>query len=359
MGKNLKGELLGKGVTQLPTGKYMARKSIKGKRSGRTFNTAQEAYMWLGKCEKKKYSDFVFSDRMTLDEWYDYWYENIKVPSTKYGTSFSYKSVYKNRIKNSLGHRKMMDIRPANIQSLVNEQLLKYKTKTIKQTVLVLKLLFDSAVDNEIIDHSPMKKITINKKDYTEKRVFTSKEQKRFEDYALTHGFAYSEECLLILQTGLRTGELLGLKWEDVDFQERKITVKRSMCFIHEESRYIETTPKTDAGFRMIPLTEKAYSILKGRKVTRMDYIFLDPDRTTKVCMNKSLTWTCKKLGMESISPHGLRHTFATRCIEAGMRPKTLQKIMGHSSIGITMNLYVHVTDDSIFEEMKKIEDVM
>ena len=88
----------------------------------------------------------------------------------------------------------------------------------------------------------------------------------------------------------------------------------------------------------------------------QIDYVFLDdPDRKTRVNMDKSLWWVCDRLGMEHISAHGLRHTFATRCVECGMRPKTLQKILGHSSLSITMDLYVHVTDESLEEEIGKL----
>lgn len=126
----------------------------------------------------------------------------------------------------------------------------------------------------------------------------------------------------------------------------------------HEFGEWRIGEPKTKSGVRDIPLTQEALRILKEQKnkIRRMkvisvdfsDQVFLckDGTPTKNSAYDTKLYYYCGKIEMKHFSIYTFRHTFATRCIEAGMNPKTLQMILGHSNIGITMNLYVHVTDD-------------
>ena len=172
-----------------------------------------------------------------------------------------------------------------------------------------------------------------------------------------------------MLQTGLRTGELVGLKWEDLDFESRKIAISRSMEFRYGYQEFKIGEPKSKHGYRTIPMTQTAYDILAlkaSEKETRYvcdekyaNFVFLcrkgSPIKNSTY--DTALYKLTEKAGIEHISMHTLRHTFATRCIEAGMRPKTLQGILGHANIGITMNLYVHNTEEEKEKEIKKFEE--
>lgn len=352
MGKDLKGKEIGEGIYQLPSKKYHARVYCLGKRIGQTFDTVQEARIWVAERQMAS-AEKKFFPSMSLNEWYGYWIEEIKRPAVKYGTYETYRDIYTNRIKPKLGNMKLDEIKPIDCQVILNQELKHHKKSTVKHTLICMQQIFNSAVDNELLEHSPVRKIKVGN-EKNERRVFTAKEQQDFIEHINKHRFKYRDECMFILETGLRIGELLGLKWSDV--QDNKIVISRSMFFVRKEHRYIETTPKTKAGNRTIPLTSKAYAILKGRKVTRMDYIFFNPERTTRYNMTKSLWNVCNSMEIERISAHGLRHTFATRCIEAGMKPKTLQKILGHSTLSMTMDLYVHVTDETLEKEMQKFD---
>jgi len=355
MGKDLKGKELGEGVYQLKSGKYFARASGYGKRIGKAFDDLPSARIWLSEIQIKADNPAVFAKTVTLNEWYDYWIENVKIPTVKIGTYQNYQKIYSSRIKDVLGNKKLNDIRLIDCQCLLNNELKSHKSSTVKQTLVCLQQMFNSAVDNELLAKSPAAKAKVRSGCQKERRVFTADEQKRFVEHINNHQFKYRDECLFILETGLRIGELLGLKWSDV--KDGKITIRRSMYYDFYNHRYVETTVKTNAGNRTIPLTNKARSILKHRKMTRIDYIFFDPKQKTKVSIDKSLWWACDKMGIERISVHGLRHSFATRCIENGMTPKTLQRILGHSNISITMNLYVHVTDETLEKEMLQMEN--
>lgn len=352
MGKDLKGKELGEGIYQQKNNKYCARVSGFGKRLSKTFDNLAEAKIWVAERQLKN-EPMAFSGDMTLNDWFDYWIDEIKRPTIKISTYEWYKDRYNHDIRKELGLRLLRDIKPLDCQAFFNN--LNHKGRTTQKTKICLKQLLDSAVDNELIDHTPMKKIKIKQEEKKERRVFTADEQSKFICYVERRRSKYSDMWLLMLETGLRTGEVLGLKWSDIDFAEKKINVNRNVYYSRELKRYIEQTPKSASGKRTIPLTQRAIDILKGRKVVGFEWVYMT-DFSRKVNLDESLHSVCKTLDLEPISAHGLRHSFATRCIEAGMRPKTLQKILGHSTLQMTMDLYVHVTDDTLIEEMGKFE---
>lgn len=218
-----------------------------------------------------------------------------------------------------------------------------------------------------------------------EARVLTEAETELFLDVSAKN--RYRNVYALVLETGMRIGELLGLKWSDVDFKKRAIYVRRTMVYdkcTDKESpncgKFMHDfhDPKTEKGKRKIPMTERAYQILQQQKtwkneLERKGYIAPDPKfeglvfttrRNTPISPREptaSMQKLSKKLkerddSFEPLTPHTLRHTFATRCIDRGMNPKTLQVILGHSTIHVTLNLYCHVTDDTLEFEMRKFE---
>ncbi len=174
------------------------------------------------------------------------------------------------------------------------------------------------------------------------------------------------------MQTGIRSSELRGLKWDDIDFQNRMIHIRRNVTHDSNNNRFITGELKTSSGLRDIKMTDTAYDLLiamKCRQESRKqkvisfefaDHVFLN--RNGRLLTNSNydryLQKICDKAGIERISMHVLRRTFATRAIESGMKPKVLQKILGHANISMTMDLYVHVAEDEIEKEMKQFEQM-
>ena len=173
------------------------------------------------------------------------------------------------------------------------------------------------------------------------------------------------------VDNGLRTGELVGLEWRHVDFENCVLTIEQSMEYRYKVGEWRIGEPKSKSGYRTIPLTDEAIRILKAQKEKNKkikeipeewkEFIFLcrkgEPVKNSTY--DTALFKICDKVGIKRFSMHVLRHTFATRCIEAGMKPKILQKLLGHSSIQITMNLYVHITEDEKQKEMELVAEAL
>lgn len=368
MGKDLKGKELGIGISQLADGRYTARLTCRnGKRIQKYFKKLQECRNWLADARyNDEHGSISSRESMTVDAWFDYWMNQIKGNNIRPNTIASYNNRYRENIKEYIGNMIIGNVKPLHCQNILNRMSGKYTTKSIRQTRMVLYILFQSAVDNEIIIKNPViksVKCVSDKAEYPT-RVMTVEEQKTF---LLGAKMAKNyNQYAFILQTGLRTGEMIGLQWDDIDFDNRIVHIRRTMGKIHSE--WVSGNPKSQSGIRDIPLTDEACKILLSQKkkdgenkmieIEFGKYVFLS-SKGKLLCnatYDTNLEYLSKKLGISHLSMHTLRHTFATRCIESGMNPKTLQKILGHSSIGITMDLYVHVTEDEKRKEMEEIE---
>lgn len=374
MGKDLKGKELGVGISQRKDGLYTARFISKqnGKTVQKYFNKLQDCRQW--------YADATFADEhgginasgdMSVEAWFDYWIENIKGDSIRPNTIRNYKERFKHNIKEHIGKMTLRDVKPMHCQNVLNQMKNDYKSSTIYQTRMAMYCMFSDAAENDIIPKNPVTKSVKYDigKESKESRALTIDEQRKFLEVA--KNTSNYNQFAFVLQTGLRTGEMIGLKWSDVDFVNKEINIERTAEFRYTVGEWRIGEPKSKAGYRKVPLTEEAIKILKDQKEKLKklkvvnfefsDYIFLSRkgEPTKNSAYDTTLFKLCDKAGIERFSMHVLRHTFATRCIEANMRPKTLQVILGHSNVGITMNLYVHVTEDERQNEVRKIESAL
>lgn len=345
-------------------------KSTIHKRYRRHFvDYADEENLTMGNDLKGQEQENITSlEAHTADTWYYYWIENIKGKNIRFNTKRNYNERYKRNISPSIGNMLLREIKPLHCQTVLNQMASRYSNSVIEQTRLVMRMMFDSAVENELLAKNPVTKsvkCTGGKKAKT-MRALTIEEQKLF--LKTIKGTSSYNQYALLLQTGLRTGEMIGLRWTDVDFEKRILHIRRTMEYQHSTGRWSIGEPKTKNSVRDVPLTQEAINILKNQKEKLLsqnicstefsDHVFLckNGTPTTNSTYDSKLFYYCDKAGIERFSMHVLRHTFATRCIEGGMRPKTLQMILGHSNIGVTMNLYVHVTDEEKAKEVRSIE---
>ena len=390
MGKSLRGKECGKGICQRKDGLYSARfVSSEGKRQVKCFSSLPEARNWL---EDAKYADrhedvFAPPD-MTVTEWFEFWISHI-VGDLAPNTKRNYRERYEYNVKPVIGKMRLTDVKPMHCKMVFNRMEASYVGSTIRQTYIAMGTMFRAAVMNDMIQKHPMDGVRFTKpvratddiKFLTrdEQRVFleTAKRSRNYNQYAL------------ILETGLRTGEMIGLTWDAIDFQNRTLTVNKTLEFRHGEQYWRAGPPKTQHSYRTIPLTDRAYEILKGiwdsrpeqkesptldetleyidrrtgvsSRLVMRDLVFINW-RTGEPAKNSSydthLYKLCDEAGIKHFCMHALRHTYATRAIESGMQPKVLQKLLGHASIKTTMNRYVHVTNDSMSKAVLQFEKV-
>ncbi|MCI8308236.1 MAG: tyrosine-type recombinase/integrase [Lachnospiraceae bacterium] len=374
MGKDLRGKELGVGISQRKDGLYTARFTDKsGKRRQQYFKKLQECRNWLADAQfADEHGDINASSNMTVDAWFEYWISEIKEKTVRWSTLSSYKDRYNKNIKEIIGKMIVSEVKPMHCQNVLNVMDNNgYAGASMERTKVTLSAMFSDACENGLISSNPVtKSVKCPKKKNKNARVLTVDEQKRFLESAKEN--VNYNHFLFVLQTGVRSSELRGLKWGDIDFENRIIHIRRNVAHDSNNNRFITGELKTSSGQRDIPMTQAVYNLLldikcrqknKQQKVVSFefsDHIFLN--RNGKLIPNSNydryLEKLCIKSGIEKISMHTLRHTFATRCIESGMKPKTLQKILGHANISMTMDLYVHVTEDEKEKEMKKFEEI-
>lgn len=367
MGKDLRGKELGVGINQQKNGLYSARFVDKyGKRRQKRFKKLQECRQWIADSSYiDEHSNLAQANDMIVDAWFEY-FIGIKKKTVRPNTVRNYTERYEANIKPVIGKMLIADVKPLHCQKIFLDMAEDgYRTSTLYQTRIALYTMFELAKENDVLRYNPCKKSVKSDmgKPSEKKEALTIEVQKRFLEGAI--GQSYENQYRFLLQTGLRTGELVGLKWEHVDFENRVLSIEQSMEYRYKVGEWRIGEPKSKSGYRKIPLTEEAIRILKAQKVKNKEireipeewseYIFLSRkgEPVKNSTYDTALFKICDKVGIKRFSMHVLRHTFATRCIEAGMKPKTLQKILGHSSIQITMDLYVHVTEE---EKQKEID---
>ena len=373
MGKDLKGKEIGAGIVQQPNGTYFARFVDKfGKRRTKRSKKLQEVKQWLADATYiDQHSDLDQATDMLVDAWFDYWI-GIKKQTVRPNTVRNYSERYERNIKGVIGNKLLTDVKPIHCQKIFSDMADEgYKTTTIYQTRIALYNMFEFARENDVLIANPCKKSLKSDmgKPSDKKEALTIDVQKKFLEAVV--GYSYENQYRFVLQTGLRTGELIGLRWSDIDFENRTMKIERTMEYRYKVGEWRAGPPKSKSGYRTIPLTDEAIRILenqrsknKSLKLVPMewkDIVFLCRKGTPvkNSTYDTGLFKYCDRVGIPRFSMHVLRHTFATRCIECGMKPKTLQKILGHSNIGITMNLYVHITEDEKHREIDLVADAL
>lgn len=280
----------------------------------------------------------------------------------KKSTYAHYTQIVKNHISPDLGYIKASNLNTSIIEEYINQKfecgridgLGGLSEKSIRDIVVVLRQILSYANI-----HIQFRLPKIKKKDI---KILSKKEQKELEQIVIEMNTTYSLGIVLGLYTGMRLGEVCALQWKDIDLKRKVIHVNETMVRIQEEdndkkTRIIIDNPKTEHSKREIPINRFLYSHLKAIEERDKEKYFLTgtrryiEPRTYYNRYKRIIDMVCT----ESYGFHALRHTFATRCIEIGMDPKTLSEILGHSDVKVTLSLYVHPTNKLKNKYMEKL----
>lgn len=389
MGKDLKGKELGEGITQRRNETYHARFVDRfGKRQSFYSKDKREVKELLNKAlYEDKMCINVVDTNITLDAWYQQWLEIHKYKVIRENTKRQYVQIYKKHIKPTLGKTKLRDITQLQVKGLLKKLDKKgYQFETQNKVRILLLDMFNKAMIDHYALENPAKGIRLIRDEKKDVRVLSPEEQTEFFDCC--RGTFYDNLFTVAISTGLRPGELCALRWEDIDFKKKEISVTRTLLYQKFEGDTKKTfhidPPKTKSSVRKIPINKQCETALKKQK---MQYnvimskasakpiegyenllfttkfgtpinaqIFCD---AIKVIVNQINLCRDELEQFELFSGHCFRHSFATRCFEAGIQPKTVQMYLGHASLKMTMDLYTHVLDDHKQEEMVKLENAL
>lgn len=372
-------------ISKRPNGTWWARITL-----GKDENGKQKRKAFYGKTRKEvqdkltaalnefNHGTYIEPSVMTVGEWMDTWLKEYKYHSLKPSTYMGYYSYTKCHIKPKLGHIRLKDLRKDNVQRFVNELLADGKNpSSIDSMFQVLNSALKEAVNSDFIIKNPATGVKLPKKEKKDKRVLTPEEQNRFVETAKLYD--QGEAFILMLGTGMRIGETLALTWDDISFENSELKVRKTQVeFIdpHNTSKrkISHGTPKTNSSFRTIPLLPQLLDMLKELKIrqeafakdmgsayTDNNLVFCTRFGTSILIydMRKKLERITKRAEIEGISPHSLRHTFATRGLENGIPLKVMQELLGHASLSMTADLYTHILPDTKKSSIMKLKDTI
>lgn len=298
----------------------------------------------------------------TINQITEEWKEEKK-KYVKKSTYAAYQLLIQNHIKPYFGD--LYEVNEEKVQQFVFDKLdAGLSEKTIRDIIIVLKMILKFGIKNGYLEYVQIDAKFPSKQEKKDLDVLSKADQKKFMEH-LRNNFTFKNLGIFIcLSTGMRIGEICGLRWCDVDTVEGVIKVRHTLqriYIIEGETRYTELlldTPKTANSVRDIPMSSELLKMLKSlNKVVNENYYVISNDikpiepRTYRNYYKK----LCKQLDIPELKFHGLRHSFATRCIESKADYKTVSVLLGHSNISTTLNLYVHPNK----EQKKKTIDKM
>ena len=314
----------------------------------------------------------------TLSEFIEYWFDTVATTYLKYETLTLYRNVYKNHIVNEIGYVKINKITAIMLQDYFLKKQEQFNCNSNVGTVKVIKNILNNvyklALKQNIIKINPMTQVEFkNKKETLKKDLKVIPENELKEIKKAIQNTRYYIPYIIALHTGARRGEILGLTWEDVDFENNRISINKALQYQKNVGLVLVGT-KTKSSIRNFKMTNRLTQELKSHylnfQTSKEYYGSLYHQEYNFICCNEDGTPIhptrfstffinlFKRLGYK-YSFHDLRHTHATMLHEAGANLKVIQERLGHSDIRTTMNIYSHMTttleDEAVDKFNKKL----
>lgn len=303
----------------------------------------------------------------------------LQKTGVRHNTEAGYKTVINIIKKDSFGKQRIDRVKISDARAwLIKLQKDGRSYSSIHSIRGVVRPAFQMAVDDDLLRKNPFEfqLATVIVNDSVTREAITRKQERAFLEFVKNdkHFSKYYEGIYILFKTGLRISEFVGLTIQDIDLKKRTIDVNHQLQRTRTMEYIIEDT-KTNAGTRVLPMTDDVYecfkSILENRtkpKVEpmiggRMGFLYLDKNDRPMVAMHweKYFQHICQKYNglykvqMPKVTPHVCRHTYCSNMAKSGMNPKTLQYLMGHSDIGVTLNTYTHLAFEDAENELKRV----
>ncbi len=372
-------------------GKFEIGYDAKGNRKFKscTGNSEREVRLLLKDLMQKHHAGIdVSSKSIKVGEYFDKWFYNNVIYDLRESTSQSYEMIIRRHIKPHIG-----DIAFANLNSDDIKEFYRFlydngklngkgglSSKTVENIHLVISSCINYALKRGELIRNPLLTVKLKREGKKEIEVFTREEQKRIIDECPNH--YYGMAIKFDFYTGLRAGELLGLTWDCVDFYKNTIRINKQVQRNKNFSQNAQT--KTILGFVYNTKTETSNRVIKvmqplmndlaeyklrqdtiRRKLgqdyyTKLNLVFPRQDGyfTDTGTFLDAFSRIQDKLEIKHRNVHAMRHTFATRALESGMKPIVVSRLLGHASIQITMDIYGHVIPDFAEQELEKMEEI-
>lgn len=299
---------------------------------------------------------------MTIKEIVELWREN-KRQYVKKSTLSAYTLLIQNHLLPVFGD--MNHIEEAVVQEFVFRKLDNgLSQKSIKDILIVLKMILKYGVKNKMIEYSQIDIKFPTERERHDIEVLSRADHKKIISHIQDHFTFRNLGIYICLSAGMRIGEICALRWRDIDTDSGVINVRQTIQRIYlieanvRRTELVLDTPKTKNSIRDIPMTRDLIKLLKPlKRVVNESFFVLTNDRkpTEPRTYRNYYKQFMRELDMPDLKFHGLRHSFATRCIESRCDYKTVSVLLGHSNISTTLNLYVHPN----MEQKKRCIDQM
>ncbi len=332
------------------TGKQVF-KNVLGKTQAEVKEKLKKA---LAEC---KQIDFTRTGKYNVSQWMEEWFENVCKIKVRPSSHQAYRGYIDHHITPYIGKIPIEKLSTMDLQKLCKKLMDKGRveriesekqpkglsSKTVRNIIQVISSAMDFAVAQRIISVNPCHAVALPKVEKKEMQTIPAEQLQSFLAEAKATGVY--EMYYIELATGLRRGELLGLKWQDIDWENGIITVRRQIARINGE--IIEAPLKTKNSYRTVTISPQAVEVLKQqREKTNSEYVFPSPTGgpISPDSVNNMLKRVLARAGIPKVRFHDLRHTFATVALQNGVDIKTVSGMLGHFSAGFTLDTYAHVT---------------